>query len=128
MGAICRGRANADRAYAIERRYVSRFRAAHDRCGAGAGTRRPIVSEYLYSPAADNGGTVGYGATRAWAQISLPGTGWNLIRQRHRWESRFGPGGGGARPVPSNSRLRNLGRDGGRLPRDGSRPQSKTEN
>jgi transglutaminase-like putative cysteine protease len=35
-----------------------------------------FISGYLYSPATDNGGNVGGGATHAWVQIYLPGAGW----------------------------------------------------
>jgi len=35
-----------------------------------------FVSGYLYSPAADNGGNIGGGATHAWLQVYLPGSGW----------------------------------------------------
>lgn len=35
-----------------------------------------FVSGYLYVPAADNGGSIGGGATHAWLQVYLPGSGW----------------------------------------------------
>ena len=35
-----------------------------------------FVSGYLYSPANDNAGNVGGGATHAWVQVYLPGSGW----------------------------------------------------
>jgi transglutaminase-like putative cysteine protease len=35
-----------------------------------------FVSGYLYSPLTDNGGNVGGGATHAWVQVYLPGSGW----------------------------------------------------
>jgi transglutaminase-like putative cysteine protease len=35
-----------------------------------------FVSGYLYSPLAGNAGNTGGGATHAWVQVYLPGSGW----------------------------------------------------
>ena len=81
-----------------------------------------FVSGYIYVPP-NQTSKFGGGATHAWLQIYLPGAGWIGIRsdQRDRRDSRFNPGGGSARPVTSDSRLRYMDGGAGGCSRDGSR-------
>jgi transglutaminase-like putative cysteine protease len=89
----------------------------------GFGAR--VVTGYLYRASADVGSlpAIGAGATHAWADIYVPGSGWKW----HDRRSRFDPRCGDARHQPGRPHQRYLCRHSWQLSRHDSRCHSSVE-